>query len=242
MEGPTREAMRPLLDLQRVDSGIDRLLARRAHLPEQVELDEVSAKREETGGVHAEREKAFNEVALQQSRVESEVQMLDDKIKHESDRLYGGEISNPKELAGIQAEIDSLRRRKAHVEDGLIDVMEQREALEKEVGELGAQLADLDGQVGAASERRDSASVDIERELAELEAQRGALRPKLSEGVLELYEELRSRKDGVGVAGLDGTVCKGCHVTLTPAAMDEIKRSSDPLIRCENCRRILVIT
>lgn len=240
MEGLTREAMRPLLELQRVESTIDRLLARRANLPEQVELDEVVARREETRSAHAERKKILDEIVLQQSRQEGEVQMLDEKIHRESDRLYGGEVSNPKELAGIQAEIDSLRRRKAHVEDALMDVMEQRETIEKEVAELDGQVAELERLAGEATARRDAAAVDIEKELSELEARRAELRPLFPPELLELYDELRSRKDGVGAAALHGNVCKGCQVTLTPSAMDAIRRTSDPVVRCEYCRRILV--
>lgn len=241
MEGLTREKMRPLLDLQRTDSATDRLVARRANLPEQIELDELAARRGEIAGVHAERKKAFDEVALQQSRMEGEVSMLDEKISKESDRLYGGDITNPKELAGIQAEIDALRRRKNHVEDQLIDVMEQREALEGEVAGLQSQLEETDRQIADATQRRDTASVDIQHELEQLEAERARLRPQFPQEVLDLYEELRGRKDGVATAALVEKVCMGCHVELTPMAREEIRRSSDPIIRCENCRRLLVI-
>lgn len=242
MEGITRESLRPLLDLQRVDSGIDRLTQRRADLPEQRELDDLLSSRTGLAASHAERTAALDEVAKQQARLEGEVAMLEEKITKESGRLYGGDISNPKELSSIQAELDALRRRKSHVEDQLLDVLEHREAVEGEAGAFSAQLDALDAQIADAAQRRDAASVEIEKELSELAARREETRPKIPEEVLELYEDLRSRKEGVGVAALESGTCRGCNVSLSPLAIDEIKHSGDPIPRCENCRRILVIT
>lgn len=241
MEGLTRETIKPLLELQRVDSASDRLHARRANLPEQQALDELTARRAEVAKAHTDRSGSLKEIVSAQTRLEGEVSMLEDKIKKESERLYSGEISNPKELAGIQAELDALRRRKSHVEDQLIEVMEGREAAEKEAGDHDAQLADLDRRIEEATAKRDEAAVDIAGELERLAGEREALRPGLPAELLELYDDIRKRKEGVAAAALEGNVCRGCNVELTPVAMDEIKRSDDPIIRCENCRRLLVI-
>lgn len=241
VEGLTRQSLKPLLELQRIDSAIDRLGQRRADLPEQRALDEHAAARTEIAAVHTERTAALEAVVRDQTRLEAEVAMLDDKIASESARLYSGGISNPKELSSIQAELDALRRRKAHVEDQLLDVLEAREAVEKEVGALAERLAELDRLVADATARRDTASVEIENELGELGAARGELRPTFPQEVLETYEDLRVRKNGIGAAALEGAVCRGCGVELTPMARDAIKRSDEALLRCENCRRILVI-
>lgn len=238
----TRETVRPLLDLQRVDLGIDRLEQRRIDLPEQRELDALGESRAEVAGRHAERQAALDEVARIQTRLEGEVAMLEEKITHESGRLYGGSVSNPKELASIQAELDALRRRKAHVEDSLLDALEKREGVESETGALKEELDALDRGIAEATEHRDAASVEIETELTELSAHRAALRPPLPAEILDLYDDLRERKQGVGVAALEGGVCRGCNVSLSPLAIDEIRRSDDPVPRCENCRRILVVT
>src|SRR6266513_363448 len=130
MEGITRESIRPLLDLQRVDTALDRLKQRKADLPEQRVLEELNAQRAETHKGGADRQEAFDKAVREQTRLENEVSLIEEKIGHESQRLYSGDISNPKELAAIQAELDGLRRRKNHIEDQLIDVMEAREKAE----------------------------------------------------------------------------------------------------------------
>ena len=167
--------------------------------------------------------------------------MIDDKIKHESNRLYGGDITSPKELASIQAELDALRRRKNHLEDQDLEVMERREGIEGDVNVLDAQLQELQTKIQAATEARDRAAVEIETELTENTAKRTELVPQISEDLLDTYEELRPKKGGVAAAALEGAVCRGCGVALSPMALDAIKRAEEgELARCENCRRILV--
>lgn len=240
MEGVTRESVKRLLDLQRVDSAIDRLRHRKADLSEQRALDEILTQRAEVEAARAEKQVATDAVVREQSRLEGELAVLEEKITHESHRLYSGDISNPKELANIQAELDGLRRRKAHLEDQELEVMDQREVIEAERGSLQVQLDDLDRRAAELTAARDSASVEIERDLRANEEERRGLVQEFPEELLELYDDLRAKKNGVGAAPLEGGVCRGCGVALSPFAIDAIKRSED-LARCENCRRILVL-
>ena len=241
MEELTREAMRPLLELQRVDGAIARLKRRRAELPEQKALDDLEAALRGARVVLAERQTAFDQIARDQSRLEAEIATLEEKIAHESSRLYGGDIGNPKELASIQAELDGLRRRKAHIEDQDLDLMEKREEAEKALEDVKATVARLESEVSEAAAKRDTASSEIAAELTANETERASIAPLLPEEVLELYDDLRAKKDGIAAAALEGGVCKGCNVKLSPMAVDAIRRSTQAIVRCENCRRLLVI-
>ena len=58
--------------------------------------------------------------------------------------------------------------------------------------------------------------------------------------LLELYDDLRKQKKGVGVAALVDGVCQGCHEKLSAVELDRIKHTED-VPRCEYCRRILVL-
>jgi predicted nucleic acid-binding Zn-ribbon protein len=233
--------LKRLLELQRFDTAIDRLTQRKANLPEQRILDEIAAELVGARAAHATKQEELDAVARDQSRLEGEVQMIDEKIKHESGRLYGGDISSPKELANIQAELDALRRRKNHLEDQDLEVLERREEIEKDLGALAETLGALEARSGEAAAARDSAAVEIESELEQNTSGRAEVVPQIPEELLDLYVELRPKKDGVAAAILDGNVCRGCGVSLSPMALDAIKRAdAGELVRCENCRRILV--
>ena len=241
MEGVTRESMRPLLDLQRVDSGVDRLNQRKADLPEQRELDDLNEQRSVLAVTHAEAQASLDAVAREQTKLETEITQIDEKVTHEQGRLYSGELSNPKELSNIQAELDALRRRKSHLEDQELEVMERREGIEKEHGDLFTSLSELDAKIADATARRDAASVEIENELTRLTEERAQIVPTLHAEAIELYEDIRARRGGVAVGELKNGVCSACGLPLSPMQRDEIKRGTDPIIRCENCRRLLVI-
>jgi uncharacterized protein len=241
MEGVTKDALKRLLDLQRVDTAIDRLRQRKADLPEQRILDELTVELEAVKAEHGAKKSELDAISLEQGRLEGDVSMIEDKIKHESERLYGGDISNPKELATIQAELDGLRRRKSHLEDQDLEVMERREGVEGELSALTEKLDALTLRAAEAESARDTAAVEIETDLSKNEAERAAIAPEIPEELRELYEDLRAKKEGVGVAQLVGGVCRGCGVSISPVALDEIKRAADDEIsRCENCRRLLV--
>jgi len=241
VEGVTRESMRPLLDLQRVDSGVDRLNQRKADLPEQRELDDLNEQRSVLAVTHAEAQASLDAVAREQTKLETEITQIDEKVAHEQGRLYSGELSNPKELSNIQAELDALRRRKAHLEDQELEVMERREGVEKEHGDLFGALSDLDAKIADAAARRDAASVEIENELTRLTGERAQIVPTLHPDVLALYEDIRERRGGVAVGLLENGTCRACGLPLSPMQRDEIRRGDEPIIRCENCRRLLVI-
>jgi predicted nucleic acid-binding Zn-ribbon protein len=241
LEGVTKDALKRLLDLQRVDTAIDRLRQRKADLPEQRILDELTGELEAVKAEHTAKKSELDVISLEQGRLEGEVSMIEDKIKHESERLYGGDISNPKELATIQAELDGLRRRKSHLEDQDLEVMERREGVEGELSALTEKLDALTSRAAEAEGARETAAVEIETDLSKNEAERAAIAPGIPEELRELYEDLRAKKQGVGVAQLVGGVCRGCGVSISPVALDEIKRAGDDEIsRCENCRRLLV--
>ena len=57
-----------------------------------------------------------------------------------------------------------------------------------------------------------------------------------------LYDQIRRRQGGVGVAALAGDTCQGCRVSISPVELAAVRKlPSDAVKRCENCRRILVV-
>ena len=229
-----------ILRLQELDSSIDRTIAR---------IDELEAGEDVrlAAGRVGELEDRVGELRLdldlqrrEQERLEAEVASLVAKVAAEERRLFDGSVANPKELGSIQAEVSSLRNRKGKIEDDVLEHMEQREEmdgrlppLESELGEARRQLATLETEAGRERE-------EAKQALEELRRERESLLPEFDEEVLELYEDLRAQKRGVGAAALENGVCSGCHQKLSPLELERIKRA-EGIRRCEYCRRILVL-
>ncbi|MDQ3646701.1 MAG: C4-type zinc ribbon domain-containing protein [Actinomycetota bacterium] len=230
-----------LLELQAQDTAIKRLEERRASLPEAARLREVDAHLAELGADLEIARKQHDEIAREQSRLEGEMGLGDQKIAREEQRLFSGAVSNPKELGALQAEVAMLKRQRAALEDELLEVMvhkdqaaETRDSLETEEKALGEEAEQLRRSV-----TQQTAEIDAELEAhgAEREAIAAAGFP---EELLKLYEQLRSTKNGVGAARLESGTCQGCH-TKVPSREAERMRAEHGLQRCDNCRRILVI-
>jgi predicted nucleic acid-binding Zn-ribbon protein len=59
--------------------------------------------------------------------------------------------------------------------------------------------------------------------------------------LIALYEKIRASNNGTGAAALVGNQCKGCHLTLNTIELQRIAGlAEDELVRCEECRCILV--
>ena len=190
----------------------------------------------------AEREGSLATVRREQARFEDEIEMVTRKARSEEARAVSGKVTSPKELTAIQEEVAALKRRQDVLEDQLLERMEQRETLEAELGELAGRREGIVAEQAEATKARDAALVEIDRELGAERAAREALAPKVGEELHALYDQLRSRHGGVGVAALVGNTCQGCRVSISPVELAAVrKQPAEQVKRCENCRRILVI-
>lgn len=238
---PSRESLIELLELQKVDSRIDRLMHRLHNLPEAAELEQLEARRTQLRTAIGAVQVVLTEHTRQQTRLETEIDAISAKVKMEDLRLYGGTVTSPRELASLQSEIEALRRRQTTLEDEDLEVLERRESSEKELGALETEVAALDASIKETTGRRDVAVAAIEEELKEARAERDGLVPHFDAGLLTLYERLRTQMlGGVAAAALVDGTCQGCHMRL-PSQEYERVRDSTGLVRCAECNRILVV-
>ena len=228
-----------LLELQDLDTRVARLEQRRAQLESGEDLAAARRAMEESESVLGELRLALDDVDRTSRRLEQEIESFSAKSAAEEKRMYDGSIVNTKELEALQHEIASLRERRSRAEDQLLELMERRE-------DLDARATIASGQVETAREHADRVGGDASRELddiastlARLTAERAELVPSLDEELLDLYEDLRRQKHGVGAAALVDGVCQACHEKLSAVELDKLKRS-DGIRRCEYCRRILI--
>lgn len=229
-----------ILQLQETDSSIDRLVARIEELEAGEKLRLAGGKVEELEDRVGELRLGLDSQRREQERLENEVASLEAKIAGEERRLFDGSVANPKELASIQAEVGGLRARKGRIEDEVLEQMERREEMDGRLPPLESELARAREDVARLDSELARDLGEAKKELADLRTAREALVPEFDEELLELYEDLRAQKRGVGAAALEDGVCSGCHQKLSPLELERIKRA-EGIRRCEYCRRILVL-
>ncbi|HEX9890584.1 MAG TPA: hypothetical protein VGB28_00800 [Actinomycetota bacterium] len=230
-----------LLELQELDLSIDRLEGRRKVIESG---EEIRSAREQADALEdrlGELRMALDGVRREHERLDAEVSSLESKIEAENERLYDGSVANPKELESMQHEIENFRQRKSRVEDQELDQMERREALESQVPALEAELEEARKHQAELEASSRSELTEVVQGLASRRAEREALVTEYDEELLELYEDLRAQKRGVGAAALEeGGVCGGCRQKLSPLEVEQIKKD-EGIRRCGYCRRILVL-
>jgi len=243
-EATVNEAVGALLDLQQIDRTRDRLQERKVHLPLRAELADIEARTAELTGVAARVQRDADDLMREEKKVEEEVRLIEEKIATEQDKMYSGRVINPKEIAALQDEIAMLQRRKSPLEERGLEELEARDTLLDERQRLDEELKSLQDEAAVVRSKIDEAVGELDRELAVEESKREEVVRKVPPDTVELYEEIREQKRGVGVGALENGICSACREALSAVEVDRIKRRAregEWLFRCEHCRRLLVV-
>jgi predicted nucleic acid-binding Zn-ribbon protein len=230
-----------LLDLQDLDTALDRLGHRRRTLPERARLAELAAAQAELATAAAEPRAERAELARAQSRLEDEIAGVEEKAAAVDRQLYGGSITSPKEAQAFQADLESLKRRQGVLEDEVLELMEAAEPLDARLAEADAALAVLDAEAAEVTTALTASEAVVDAEIAELTGRRSALAAELDPSLVAMYDDLRPQFDGVAIARLQGATCQGCHLTLAAFVVDQLRHEPpDAVVHCPECARILV--
>jgi predicted nucleic acid-binding Zn-ribbon protein len=232
-----------LLDLQTLDSAIERLAVQRRTLPELADLTRLSDRLRTLGGELADAERARNDSARAQTRLETDVEQVRTRSTRDQDRLNNGNITSAKELENLQSEIASLTRRRDVLEDELLELMEATESASALADRLIAERDQLEAEKAEAAVRRDAAWAEIDQQSAMKAEERTQLSATLPVELVTLYERIRKSSNGVGAARLYRRRCEGCHLELSGSDWNDVVDAPVQLVlRCEECRRILIRT
>jgi hypothetical protein len=121
--------------------------------------------------------------------------------------------------------------------------MERLDAAQARLKEAGAERVSVAADLQTVTDRRDAAVAEIAGLAAQAADRRAAVAAEEPAELLDLYERLRTQHGGVGAAALRRGQCQGCHLTLNAGDLSVIRAAAaDDVVRCEECRRILVRT
>jgi predicted nucleic acid-binding Zn-ribbon protein len=229
-----------ILELQLLDNEIMQSNTKLKSLPEIEQLlhieKRVTAANDELAVVKSE----ADQIALELRRGEVDVETVTDRIKKDEARLSSGN-STPKELEQLQHEVESLKKRQEALEEIELEIMIRNDAVIARTNTLTTDLASLQTLKDEISGRLQSATDEINKVIADKNTARNLVAGKIEKALIDLYEKIRGNAGGVGAAALVGNKCNGCNLAINAVEMDRIKSlAKDELLRCEECRRILV--
>ncbi|MGH3734346.1 MAG: zinc ribbon domain-containing protein [Micromonosporaceae bacterium] len=235
------DAQRRLLDVQAIDTSLAQLAHRSRNLPEHAELDKQAEQLQVLSDDRAKALVAVDDLDRDIARMERDVDQVRQRAAKDQSRLDSGSGA-AKELESLQHELATLARRQTELEDAELELMERRETAQSELDAIDARIANLTEEHRATEQRRDTTVAEIAAERERLDSERGPLVGSLPEDLVALYEKIREQS-GQGAALLRARRCEGCHLELSGGDMGKVRAAAeDEVVRCEECRRILVRT
>ena len=238
----TPEDQLRLLDLQKVDAEIDLLNHRAKNLPEHSQITELEAVKQssdsELGLVSIDEADVKREVA----KADADAEQVRSRKTRDEVRLASGQGS-AKDLEHLQHELVSLSRRVNDLEEIELEIMMRLDEFTSKANEYRVIIADTDAKLEVLTASRDKQLSELAVNVKNLKEERGTIAGKIAAEFLALYEKLRASNEGVGAAAIVRKRCSGCHLDLTAIDAEKFKQAPvDDVLRCEECRRILIRT
>lgn len=236
----SKSAQEKILALQSLDSSLMQLDHRARNLPVSKVLEEKTLAFASARDLCVAAETEKSDIKHELSKSEVDVEQVVSRIERDEKRLASGQ-GTPKELEQLQHELVSLNKRRAELEEVELEVMMRIDALDQRISSLSAQRDLLHEEVTKLAKEKDSALDEINRARNLTVADRESLAKEIEPELLALYEKVRATADGIGAARLHAGQCQGCNLSINAADLARISAlPDDELVRCEECRRILV--
>ena len=230
---------RQILDIQRHDLALTSLAHKLATLPEIASLSAATIKSNNTRDLRIAAETELSDVTRELNRAEADVEQVVTRLQKDEARLNSG-TGTPKELESLQHEVVSLNARRAELEEVELEVMLRVDGIKSRIDELKALEETLATEIAELTDRKSVASLALESESAQLQTERAATVTSVDKVLYDLYEKIRSG-GGAGAAALLGGQCLGCNLSINSVDLKRMLDSAeDEVIRCEECRCILV--
>jgi predicted nucleic acid-binding Zn-ribbon protein len=231
-----------LLDVQAHDTRLTQLAHRRRTLPEHAEVERLNVRLRQVADQVAGARIVASDVARELAKAEADVEQVRQRAARDRARLDSGQGS-AKDLQAIQRELGSLAQRQSVLEDAELEVMERLEAAQVRANGVEGEQERLAAEQAEAVARRDRLVAEVDDEVNRERLARADSAAGLPSDLLALYEKLRDACGGIGAARLYQRRCEGCRLELNTTDLNRIRvAADDAVVRCEECRRILVRT
>lgn len=229
-----------ILDIQRMDFQVATLQNKAAALPEIAELLEKTQRLTVIRDLKIAAQTQISDIKRELSRAESDVEQVVARLERDEKRLADGS-STPKELEKLQHEVQTLTGRRSDLEEVELEIMIRIDSVKARLDELKSEEDSLTVQITEIEARKASALAAIESEVAATLSERLATVAAIEGALVDLYEKIRSKNNGTGAAALREGRCDGCHLAINSVELSRMKTlASDEVVRCEECRCILV--
>ncbi|MBV7334946.1 hypothetical protein KFU94_43250 [Chloroflexi bacterium TSY] len=225
-----------LYNLQKIDIELDKVRRRVLEIQKLLgESAELKQARQKFENIHS----ALQEWESRQKDSELESQTITAKIEETDAKLMSGEITNPKELESLQANLDALGRQRESVDDISVQAMVKIDELKDQMAAAQKNVVDIEKNWKEQQKSIMSEGRQLKGQFQHYKEQRESMAGLVGASLLAQYNDIRKRKAGIAVSHLDGDSCGACNMQV-PSGVASSARSNDAdFVTCPSCGRIL---
>lgn len=226
---------RQIYELHLLDVSITDTDAALARVKDNLANDEVVHKAE--ANLQRAKEK-LGDVERRQREAEALIADIQARLVPLEKKTYDGSVTNPRELEGMQREVENLKRRLSEAEDNFLGVLDEHDAASRVATQREAQRSDTEEKRKTEVEDLTEEKDRLEFDLLELLEKRESKASEVDGAPKTLYESLRQSLGGVAVATIGRGMCNNCRLSL-PMNVVQKARGGRQLTQCPSCTRIL---
>jgi predicted nucleic acid-binding Zn-ribbon protein len=230
-----QKALQNLLDLQNVDAQLREVRNQLASFPKK--LVDVEAR---VAGAKSELETskaAQVETIRDRKKYELDVEQWKERVRKYKDQT--AQVKTNEAYKALQHEVQTAESEIAKAEDRLLEQMVAAEEYDRRVKASDKLLKEVEEVARGARAKIESEKAATEKELAELTAERERVVAAVPENLIDHYERIAKKHNGVALAEVRDEKCTACGMRVRPHVFQEMRRSSDEMFHCETCTRIL---
>lgn len=231
-----KEQIGLLIDLQALDTQIYVLNRESSAMPGRLKSIDDMLESKKAGIKQT--EENLKRVQLKLKEKEVSLQQKEEQIKKLQGQLYT--LKTNKEYSTMLAEIGGIQADNSLMEEDIINFMDEIELARKKISEEKELFKAEELKAQKDKEDINSKTKEIEAALSGLNEKRNDIAPNIEKQVIFRYEKILKNKDGLAIVPVENGSCGGCHMSLPPQVISDVKLREDIII-CGSCLRILYI-
>jgi predicted nucleic acid-binding Zn-ribbon protein len=228
------EVIAQLISLQQIDLQLDTI--DNAIKQEQDNVDQQ-------GTMLSQRESDIEDLHEQINALENERRTLDLEMSEELAHVKSRQskmmqVQTGREQTAILKEIEDGKRNIKEKEDKIVAIMEEVESLTAQITRQQELLKEETKSLAAETSKAKESIKGINKNKQEQDSKRKQHAKAVEEKLLNKYNILRERRNGLAVVSVIQGVCQGCFMSIPPQQFNTLLRG-DRHLDCPICQRIM---
>jgi predicted nucleic acid-binding Zn-ribbon protein len=178
--------------------------------------------------------------------LEGEVNGLDERL--EKLRAELNSASTNKQYTAVLTELNTVKESRSEFEDRILEQMERSEEISGEIVENESQCTERRKVRTVAENELHSREQEVGARLAELEGERAEAASAVPGAALKIFDEMADCYDGEAMASIEEVsrrhreyACGACNMQMPFESVAALLGTGETLVRCTACGRILYL-